>query len=126
MSANSLKLSGNQDTFVDFGDTYPSVLLRSYETVTRSTPPRNGFRLSKMHMLSSTSLKLEEYLFPWKESVSLEAVLLKKTSARPIPSVASRLTKSPRLPTRVVRSLAFRVPGIVLLVAALYALHSMP
>jgi hypothetical protein len=54
------------------------VLLRPYGTVTRSAPPRNGFRKSKMCMLPTMSLTLVEFLFPWKESASLVAALLKE------------------------------------------------
>jgi hypothetical protein len=36
------------------------ILLRPHESVTRSTPPRNGFRLFKSRMLPTMSLKLGE------------------------------------------------------------------
>jgi hypothetical protein len=57
------------------------MLVRPYESVTRSTPPWNGLRLFKRRMIPTMCLKLGEMYFPWKEGASLVLAPLKKTCA---------------------------------------------
>jgi hypothetical protein len=104
----------------------PVLATHGIRNCTRWTPLRYGFRLSMMCMLPPMSLKLVEFLFPWRKECRSQCCPTEEDWCRTDPECSESSYQEPDTSVNSGAIAGFTVAGIVLLIAALlYSLHVM-